>query len=175
MATTSSPYDLEGATSYFPIAAGPSRTSSLAERRPSKKLFVGILFSSFLLLSSILLIISQRTGSQTKLNNTSTSVDHEPSTSIDNPSPFRPLVEPPSRGVSQGVSEKVFRRVRGGGSAFSWNNVMLSWQRTAFHFQPQKNWMNGRCAAYAYFSYVNYYFFFSLFFYFCLIIYKSFS
>lgn len=27
--------------------------------------------------------------------------------------------------------------------AFPWNNSMLSWQRTAFHFQPEKNWMNG--------------------------------
>lgn len=27
--------------------------------------------------------------------------------------------------------------------AFSWNNSMLSWQRTAFHFQPEQNWMNG--------------------------------
>nr|AAG36943.1 acid invertase [Brassica oleracea] len=26
--------------------------------------------------------------------------------------------------------------------AFSWNNSMLSWQRTAFHFQPEQNWMN---------------------------------
>ena len=29
------------------------------------------------------------------------------------------------------------------GEAFAWNNTMLSWQRTAFHFQPEKNWMNG--------------------------------
>lgn len=27
--------------------------------------------------------------------------------------------------------------------AFSWNNSMLSWQRTGFHFQPGQNWMNG--------------------------------
>ncbi|CAH2048056.1 unnamed protein product [Thlaspi arvense] len=27
--------------------------------------------------------------------------------------------------------------------AFPWNNTVLSWQRTAFHFQPEKNWMNG--------------------------------
>ncbi|AAG12569.1 beta-fructosidase [Arabidopsis thaliana] len=26
--------------------------------------------------------------------------------------------------------------------AFEWNNSMLSWQRTAFHFQPEQNWMN---------------------------------
>lgn len=54
--------------------------------------------------------------------------------------------KPLSRGVSAGVSEKTNRLVgaAGGNSpAFPWNNSMLSWQRTAFHFQPEKNWMNG--------------------------------
>ncbi|KAK1360995.1 Beta-fructofuranosidase [Heracleum sosnowskyi] len=27
--------------------------------------------------------------------------------------------------------------------AYPWSNEMLSWQRTSYHFQPQKNWMNG--------------------------------
>lgn len=27
--------------------------------------------------------------------------------------------------------------------AFPWNDNMLSWQRSAFHFQPEKNYMNG--------------------------------
>lgn len=27
--------------------------------------------------------------------------------------------------------------------AYPWTNDMLSWQRTSYHFQPQKNWMNG--------------------------------
>ncbi|KAL8135266.1 hypothetical protein AgCh_010071 [Apium graveolens] len=26
-----------------------------------------------------------------------------------------------------------------------WGNEMLHWQRTSYHFQPQKNWMNGKC------------------------------
>ncbi|KAK3128160.1 hypothetical protein QOZ80_6BG0457740 [Eleusine coracana subsp. coracana] len=26
---------------------------------------------------------------------------------------------------------------------FPWSNAMLQWQRTGFHFQPHKNWMNG--------------------------------
>lgn len=49
-----------------------------------------------------------------------------------------------SRGVSEGVSEKKFK-LSGeddGGSSYPWSNNMLSWQRTAFHFQPEKNWMN---------------------------------
>ena len=53
--------------------------------------------------------------------------------------PLRPV----SRGVSAGVSEKA-NRLMGGEEEWShWNNTMLSWQRTAYHFQPEKNWMNG--------------------------------
>lgn len=122
--TQAPPYDLEGDTSYFPITGGPSSVSSTAEQRRSKKHLASILFSSFLLLSVILLI---------------TQSNPDPSTSND---AVRHSAEPPSRGVSQGVSEKVFRRVSGG-VQFSWNNIMLSWQRTSFHFQPEKNWMNG--------------------------------
>ncbi|KAK2356161.1 Glycosyl hydrolase family 32 protein [Trifolium repens] len=55
-----------------------------------------------------------------------------------------------SRGVSAGVSEKsntflsaAGNKVGGESESFPWNNTMLSWQRTAFHFQPEKNWMNG--------------------------------
>ncbi|CAI0477355.1 unnamed protein product [Linum tenue] len=58
-----------------------------------------------------------------------------------------------SRGKSAGVSEKANlspQQLLGGGEGsgdglsedFPWNNSMLSWQRTAFHFQPEKNWMN---------------------------------
>ncbi|XBI57397.1 hypothetical protein VPH35_038801 [Triticum aestivum] len=48
-----------------------------------------------------------------------------------------------SRGVVQGVSEKSTAPALLGGGAYDWTNAMLAWQRTAFHFQPQKNWMNG--------------------------------
>jgi beta-fructofuranosidase len=55
-----------------------------------------------------------------------------------------------SRGVSAGVSEKsntflsaAGNKVGGESESFPWNNTMLSWQRTSFHFQPEKNWMNG--------------------------------
>lgn len=45
------------------------------------------------------------------------------------------------RGVAQGVSAKsnptLFQNV-----SYNWTNAMFAWQRTAFHFQPQKNWMN---------------------------------
>ncbi|KAH6804163.1 Glycosyl hydrolases family 32 protein [Perilla frutescens var. frutescens] len=115
----SPPYDLEGATTYTPIPAGPP-----AEQPKTKKLLASILFSSFFLLSLILLIMKQKPVPQAKLN------DATPA-------------EAPSRGVAQGVSEKVFRRISGGNLSFAWTNAMLSWQRTAYHFQPEKNWMNG--------------------------------
>ncbi|XP_040379034.1 beta-fructofuranosidase 1 [Oryza brachyantha] len=51
-----------------------------------------------------------------------------------------------SRGVVEGVSEKSNApSLRlGGGKVrdYDWTNAMLSWQRTAFHFQPPNNWMN---------------------------------
>lgn len=58
------------------------------------------------------------------------------------------------RGVAQGVSAKSnlynFHKV-----SYNWTNAMISWQRTAFHFQPQKNWMNGKCTL-AYFLFYFY-------------------
>ncbi|XP_038991182.1 acid beta-fructofuranosidase-like [Hibiscus syriacus] len=55
------------------------------------------------------------------------------------------LLKPVSRGPAAGVSEKsnrLFAKDDGNMVAFPWNNSMLSWQRTAFHFQPERNWMN---------------------------------
>jgi hypothetical protein len=46
----------------------------------------------------------------------------------------------------EGVSEKSTGPVLCGAGAvldYGWTNAMLSWQRTAFHFQPPKSWMNG--------------------------------
>ncbi|TVU33703.1 hypothetical protein EJB05_25536 [Eragrostis curvula] len=52
-----------------------------------------------------------------------------------------------SRGPDSGVSEKTsgasWARLQSeSGNAFPWSNAMLNWQRTGFHFQPEKNWMN---------------------------------
>lgn len=46
-----------------------------------------------------------------------------------------------ARGVAEGVSAKSrghFLSAR----PFPWTKKMLAWQRTSFHFQPKKNWMN---------------------------------
>ncbi|KAG8057846.1 hypothetical protein GUJ93_ZPchr0002g23393 [Zizania palustris] len=49
-----------------------------------------------------------------------------------------------SRGPEAGVSEKTSGGRLGAeaDNAFPWSNAMLQWQRTGFHFQPEKNWMN---------------------------------
>ncbi|KAK1261917.1 Beta-fructofuranosidase, soluble isoenzyme I [Acorus gramineus] len=47
------------------------------------------------------------------------------------------------RGVREGVSEKSSGVRLSGGASYPWSNEELVWQRTAYHFQPLKNWMNG--------------------------------
>ncbi|MED6220261.1 Beta-fructofuranosidase, soluble isoenzyme I [Stylosanthes scabra] len=47
------------------------------------------------------------------------------------------------RGIAEGVSAKSNTFLSETTPSYNWTNAMLSWQRTAFHFQPQWNWMNG--------------------------------
>lgn len=67
----------------------------------------------------------------------------------------RPTVPDPvvlkDRGVAEGVSSKSSGAGAGTGSRsgllgsrglYPWTNKMLAWQRTGFHFQPERNWMN---------------------------------
>ncbi|KAJ3706577.1 hypothetical protein LUZ61_010282 [Rhynchospora tenuis] len=49
---------------------------------------------------------------------------------------------PVSRGSQAGVSEKSTSSHLSSSPIYPWTNAMLAWQRTAFHFQPPKNWMN---------------------------------
>lgn len=72
--------------------------------------------------------------------NNQTHIDHKP-----NVEKQSPQVKPISRGVSQGVSEKsnIKLSLSDVDEIYPWTNAMLSWQRTGFHFQPPKNWMNG--------------------------------
>ncbi|KAL0446193.1 UNVERIFIED_CONTAM: Beta-fructofuranosidase 1 [Sesamum latifolium] len=50
---------------------------------------------------------------------------------------------PPRRGEAEGVSLKSFRPLLGAPN-YSWTKKLLAWQKTGFHFQPKKNWMNGQ-------------------------------
>ncbi|KAK4363475.1 hypothetical protein RND71_018716 [Anisodus tanguticus] len=121
MATHHSSYDPENSTTHYTSLPGQPESG----HRKSLKVVSSILLSSLFLFSLAAFVI---------FNNQS------PSSSSETLTP-----EPPSRGVSQGVSEKTFRDVVSGGSTVSyvWSNAMLTWQRTSYHFQPQKNWMNG--------------------------------
>ncbi|KAG1360828.1 putative Acid beta-fructofuranosidase [Cocos nucifera] len=68
--------------------------------------------------------------------------DPPPSTSSSSRVAFRFA----SRGPSDGVSEKTsgaFPTLLSASPSYPWTNDMLQWQRTGFHFQPPKNWMNG--------------------------------
>ncbi|XP_042389092.1 beta-fructofuranosidase 1-like [Zingiber officinale] len=49
---------------------------------------------------------------------------------------------PLSRGPAAGVSEKSTAARLFSQPSYPWTSNMLLWQRTSFHFQPQKNWMN---------------------------------
>ncbi|KAE9451615.1 hypothetical protein C3L33_16481, partial [Rhododendron williamsianum] len=131
------PNDLENATPYTPL---PDSAASSANRRRLIKGLAGIFLSVLFLSLLIVLIFNQ---------------DPQPSPDKDNEndqptsSPLIPMspekLMPPSRREAQGVSWKTFRDFSGEDSEYEypWSNAMLAWQRTAFHFQPEKNWMNG--------------------------------
>ncbi|XP_059624843.1 beta-fructofuranosidase, soluble isoenzyme I-like [Cornus florida] len=125
--STSTPDDLENATSYTLLPDQTQSTGSPANQRRPKKGLTCMLLYTLGLLSLIVLILNQAT------------VNTDPPSSVSTPDT---LELPPSRGVSLGVSEKTFRQFPGYGKVYPWTNAMLSWQRTTYHFQPQKNWMN---------------------------------
>lgn len=142
MAATSSAaktYDLgNAATPYAPLPTGPhSGTTPISPRR-SLKIISAILFPSLLLCSLIVLVVNQ-SSIEPDAPVVLASAENRSANSV-----HPGIVLPPSRGVSQGVSEKAFRGVSGGRVSYPWTNLMLTWQRTAYHFQPQKNWMNGK-------------------------------
>ncbi|KAF8379263.1 hypothetical protein HHK36_028696 [Tetracentron sinense] len=126
-------HDLEDVASvpcsYIPL---PDDAGIPASRRKPLKGFL-IIFSGILFLGLSIMLIGDQ-GSKTPVI-----IDGDGSLSI---LTFPETIKPVSRGVSEGVSEKSFRLFSGDGVSYPWNNSMLSWQRTAFHFQPEMNWMN---------------------------------
>ncbi|KAL2348136.1 hypothetical protein Fmac_002136 [Flemingia macrophylla] len=115
--------------SYIPVPDGPP---SAAEPPPRLK-GVLLIFCGLLLLLSLVALNAYSNPHHASL----------PTTHL----PFTPssTFQPVSRGVSSGVSEKSTSLLLfiTNGESYPWNNTILSWQRTAYHFQPQKNWMNG--------------------------------
>ncbi|KAB2000331.1 hypothetical protein ES319_D12G224200v1 [Gossypium barbadense] len=108
---------------HAPLLYHPRRRSS----RPLKG-FAVIIGSVVFLLSLVTLIVNQ---SPEPLASNPSSVTEAGSYSM--------AAQP--RGTAEGVSAKsnpsLFDKV-----GFNWTNAMFYWQRTAYHFQPQKNWMN---------------------------------
>nr|AFR69121.1 vacuolar invertase [Manihot esculenta] len=131
---------------FLPISQPlhPTYTSlpDVSHRRFSKKLLFGVFSGLFLVLLFVALVIDQKGSEQTfpsRENENVASLSLPKETA--KPETLRPI----SRGVSAGVSEKASLISSGSASSeeqYPWNNSMLSWQRTAFHFQPEKNWMN---------------------------------
>ncbi|CAK9161082.1 unnamed protein product [Ilex paraguariensis] len=122
--------------SYTPLPEQNESTGFPADyRRPSKGL-VGIFLCALFISSLVVLIINQGSEPQSEVN--AHQQKSAPSTSV---SPG--TLKPPSRGESKSVSEETFREISGETEDYPWTNSMLSWQRTSYHFQPEKNWMNG--------------------------------
>lgn len=128
--------------SYVPIPnephpveppSGPSRPEP---HIPEQKVVVFI-FCGFLLLASLV----SYNGYRNEHNNGSPTLVCEDLTPKRVP---RLGWKPVSRGVSSGVSEKSSNKLFIGNNwEYPWTHEMLSWQRTSYHFQPEKNWMNG--------------------------------
>ncbi|KOM24937.1 hypothetical protein LR48_Vigan27s000700 [Vigna angularis] len=119
--------NLDHAPPHTPLLNHPPRLNENGHK-PSKGICV-ILYSIVFLLSLLALTMIKSQNHLEKLENSNTES-----------SPFDSNISP--RGLAQGVSPKsnpsLFQKV-----SYNWTNAMFSWQRTAFHFQPQKNWMNG--------------------------------
>nr|AAM52062.1 vacuolar acid invertase PsI-1 [Pisum sativum] len=102
-----------------------------------------LVLSGLLLLASIIAFSGYRGGF---INSREPHADVSSSSSSSASSDEAAKPSAVSRGVSSGVSEKsntfLSGKVVGEAESFPWDNTMLSWQRTAFHFQPEKNWMN---------------------------------
>lgn len=124
--STDQPYTLLPEDPSLSVPPAESR-----QRQPTK-VFLGTLTSIALLLSLAGLIITEN-PKQPESRRASGMV--VPGTA---PSNVRPV------GEAEGVSAKSYPSTRDRLS-YNWTLAEFAWQRTAYHFQPEKNWMNGRC------------------------------
>ncbi|CAH1415639.1 unnamed protein product [Lactuca virosa] len=118
--------------SYAPLPDGEQPAGNDRTIRPSRKTAL-FLVSVFLAVAFLVALFAGNRPMLLKNLNTSP----VPSTAA-TPEKVTPL----SRGLDKGVSEKSFHPLLGANNSYPWSNDMLEWQRTAFHFQPKKNWMN---------------------------------
>ncbi|OMO94907.1 Glycoside hydrolase, family 32 [Corchorus capsularis] len=129
------PNDLEQSSAFYaPLLNTPSSgdgAPAAATWRRSLKGYGVILASLVFLLSLVALIMNQSQEVPLPSPNIASAPKLEPAS----------FLIPEARGIAEGVSAKsnpsLLKEV-----AFNWTNAMFSWQRTAYHFQPEKNWMN---------------------------------
>lgn len=121
---------------YAPLL-GTDYSAGEKPRRPLKGFL--LILSALLLVGLVLALIGETRPSAPQL----TDLTFNSPAEFTNISAAAQFLEPASRGPSAGVSEKSSRLHSGVKVPFPWSNTMLSWQRTAYHFQPEKNWMNG--------------------------------
>lgn len=117
---------------YTPLPEQPSAAVPPAKRRRPMSGIGAIIASVAFLISLVALITFNQTPQQPLISTTEAERDHHD----------YDIQEP--RGLAQGVSAKSNPPLSDDRLRYNWTNAMFSWQRTAFHFQPQKNWMNGR-------------------------------
>nr|AJW82912.1 acid invertase [Dimocarpus longan] len=124
---------------YAPLPDGSDSPAS--RRSPTKVLLVAL---CGLVMVGVLLASMGCNGGSSRDVHAKTGGDGDVEASLPNSKEAATAIPhmPISRGVSAGVSEKSNHQFLRGAASFPWNNSMLSWQRTAFHFQPEKNWMN---------------------------------
>jgi len=138
--------------SYSPVPEGAVSAGCPATRlRRSKKVLIAV-FSGLLFVSLILATINNNNGGRHVQYHSQEDEDASWVTPKEMAKP-ETLSPAGSRGVSAGVSEKANVNLKGAQvKDYPWNNSMLSWQRTAFHFQPEENWMNGMVRTSRYFN-----------------------
>ncbi|XP_059449749.1 acid beta-fructofuranosidase 1, vacuolar-like [Corylus avellana] len=122
-----------GDAHYTSLPDGHS--SPVSPRRPLR-VFAVILTSVVFLVSLVALIVSQ---SQQLLDAAERGRGH---LSTSKTASFSDASRPVARGVAEGVSAKSNPSLSGDEVSYNWTNAMFSWQRTAYHFQPEENWMN---------------------------------
>ncbi|RID48625.1 hypothetical protein BRARA_I05129 [Brassica rapa] len=117
-----------------PLVSDGSRSDPNAETHRRKRPVKGLLAVSFglLFIAFYVVLIATHHGSS-RSNDVKIESDETATTT--------------SRARLAGVSEKSndqLWKLSGERNtvSFAWNNSVLSWQRTAFHFQPEQNWMN---------------------------------
>ncbi|KAM7266627.1 hypothetical protein ACFE04_004524 [Oxalis oulophora] len=99
--------------------------SPKAESGKLLKVLSTIVFTFIFVLSFVALIISRQQGHEQALTSGNQDVNGS------------------KRSYSEGVSAKSNPSVSNENVSFNWTDSMFLWQRSAYHFQPEKNWMNG--------------------------------